>query len=268
MSVIGLQFTGLPELKLSIDNHDMGDQYFNLVKSNYLNQKPIFRDRANYTIEYMHSLVEKAKESVGWDWQADKYSINNTTLFHKDLEELLGKVGFKSVPAEFDDLLHELHYCLHLLEFDIPKESIRNGWLQIEWYNNSGFSLDPNFKFKTKLNFGDVKLQNPFVGHGPMQIYYERDFSKISQTCKFHDFVKPGINLVTMDFDDFDDSTDIDALIEEFKRHDPTFVDQHGIEKIIRYIGHPVVGQLLNKDDLHIVLQAPTLEFESLSFYE
>ena len=264
MPQIDLKFNDQPTLQLLINDDDIGHRYFNLVQENYKFQKPIFRDRIKYTIEYMHILAKEAHKKLGWDWEAEVYTITNTALLHKNIEELLGVVGFDNVPAEYDDLLHELHYCLHIVQ-DNKEHKTRSGWLQIEWYNDNGFSLDENYKFTTQLTFGDIKLQNPWVGHGPLQIYLEQDFTKINQTCKFHNFVKPGINLVINDFPEF---TAVEDLLDKFKKADSDFVNMHGIEKIKNYIGYPVVGRVLNLNDLATVVSAPLLEFENLKFYE
>lgn len=264
MPIINLKFKDKPILELSIDDTEVGKRYYNLVKENYKKQKPIFRDKVKYTVEYMHILAKEARTKLNWNWSADNYSIANTALLHKDIEELLGTVGFENVPEEYDDLLHELHYCLHSIQ-DNKTHSQRDGWLQIEWFNDKGFALDENYKFVKDLKFGDIKLQNPWVGHGPLQIYLEKDFSKISQTCKFHDFVKPGINVVISDFSKFDEE---DKLIAEFQQHDPEFVSFHGIDKILRYTGYPTVGKINNLSDLKSVAESAILEFESLEFYE
>jgi hypothetical protein len=264
MPVIDLKFTDQPVLHLSIDNTELGQKYFNLIQDNYKTQSPIFRDQLKYTVEYMHTLAIEANEKLGWNWQADTYTIANTALLHKNIEELLGTVGFRNVPAEYDNLLHELHNCLHQIQ-DNKKHKTRSGWLQIEWYNDEGFPLDSDFKFTSQLNEGDLKLQNPWVGHGPLQIFSEKDFNKISQTCKFHNFVKPGINLL---LDNFTPFTEFDKLIKIFKDADPDFVNKHGEEKIRKYTGYLVVGKVLNINDLRIIKYADKLNFEYLKFYE
>lgn len=260
MPVIDLKFKNQPVLHLSIEDSNIGWQYFNLVKENYTKSKPIYRESNKYTLEYMLSLVTKAKEVLGWDWRADNYNLENCAVFHKDIEVLLGKTGFNTVPAEYDDLLHELHYGLHILEHGT---NTRVGWLQIEWYNDEGFDLDYSFEFSSSANFGDLKFQNPFVGHGPLQMYDEQDFINISQTCKFHTFVKPGINIATVDFSKI---TFYDEIIQLFKQHDPAFVSLHSEEKIRHYTGYPKIGRVANLDDLQTCLDSPSLEFESLSF--
>ena len=122
-------FKDLPPLILNIADTTLGQQYKELVKKNYENEFPIFRDRAKYTIEYMLQLAREAKKKLGWDWSFDHYDIGITALLHKDIEQLVGN-GFGSVPAEIDNLLHELHYCLHVVQD--PKHKKRDGWLQIE----------------------------------------------------------------------------------------------------------------------------------------
>jgi hypothetical protein len=194
MLKILIKFVDQPVLDILIDDNIIGRQYYNLVQENYLKETPIFRDRLLYTTDYMHTLATQAKKILGWDWYADQYSIDNTVLLHKNIEELVGN-NFNSVPEEYDNLIHELHYCLHVIQ-DTKTTRSRDAWLQIEWYNDSGFNLPEDYKFKKGLEFGDIKLQNPWVGHGPLQIFLEKDFTNISQTCKFHNFVKPGINVV------------------------------------------------------------------------
>lgn len=261
MSKILIKFIDQPVLELLINSDSIGQLYFNLVQENYRIEKPIFRDRLNYTVDYMHQLSIQAKEFLGWDWYAEYYSIENTAILHKAIEELVGS-GFDNVPAEYDNLIHELHYCLHIIQ-DGQVSKKRDGWLQLEWYNDSGFELGQDYQFSRGLKFGDVKLQNPWVGHGPLQLFLEKDFTNISQTCKFHNFVKPGINIVIQEFEDF---TDTDALISMFLEHDPAFVTKHGIETIISYIGYPVIGQINNLNDLQQVVNSSRLELDWINF--
>ena len=260
MPMIDVKFKDQPALHLLIDDTDIACQYYDLVKESYSKEVPIYRDSNRYTMEYMLSLAQTAKKVFGWDWMTDEYNLKNSTKFHKDLEVLLGKTGFETVPAEYDHILHELHYGLHILEHG---NTGRNGWLQIEWYNDDGFELDPGFKFQQLMKFGDIKLQNPFVGHGPLQMYYEQDFINISQTCKFHTFVKPGINISIVNFPKI---TFVDEIIALFNQHDPAFVELHGEETIKYYTGYPVIGRVTNLDSLKQCLTEHILVLDSLSF--
>lgn len=263
MPTINVKFKNYNQLVLDIDNTALGKKYVALVKNNYRKSFPLFRDRPKYTVEYMLQLAREAKEKLGWEWCFDSYDISITALLHKDIERLIGSAGFDAIPEELDNLIHELHYCLHIIQ-DGKTSKKRTGWLQIEWYNDIGFPLDNTNIFRNRLVFGDVRLQNPYVGHGPLQVYLENDFTNISQTCKFHNFVKPGINITVQDFP----VTDPMDVLTAFKTQSPEFVAQHTEEKILAYTGYPVVGKVQNLDDLTMIVTAPVLELESITFDE
>lgn len=261
--IITVNFQNQAPLYLEIRNSEVGRRYFELVKSNYQKSKPIYRDELKYTPEYIYQLAAKARTAFGWNWdQVTDFSSGIAPYLHKDLEVLLAQ-GFEKIPEKYDDLIHELHYCLHLIQHKPGEKRTRNSWFQIEWYNDEGFELDPEFRFQTQLQVGDVRFQNPFVGHGPWQMWREQDFLNITQTCKFHTFVKPGINIVHTAQPGV---TEVDQLIEKFKQHDPVFVQTHGVEKIRRYIGHPIIGRVINLNDLRQIKQEPILTLASLGF--
>jgi len=255
-----IKFKDQPVLNIHIDETEVGSNYYKLLKDNYHRRKPIFRDPARYSIKYLHELAIVAKKSLGWNWVSESYDNNTSATLHKDLEVFL-KNGFANIPEEYDNLMHELHYGLHV---------ITNGgntrdntlWLQLEWFNDDGFPLQDDFQFRHELKVGDIRLQNPWVGHGPLQIYMERDFSKIHQTCKFHDFVRPGINIAINN----NRIWKFEAIMDAFKTNVPDFVEKHGIEKIARYTGHPVIGHVTNIDSLLKAIEQPYLEFECMIF--
>lgn len=262
MPKIYVKFYDQPTLVLNIIDNKIGQDYTKLVKKNYENSVPVYRDRPKYTEQYMQNLARQAQQHFGWDWTADHYDLSNAPLLHKDLERLLGTTGFTQVPEQYDHLLHELHHCLHIVQH--PKNiGKRLGFLQIEWFNDDGFDLDTNFVFQTKMTFGDLQLQNPFVGHGPAQIYLENDYNNIPQTCKFHNFVKPGIVInVSQVY-----SVDVDLVIEQFQRHAPEFVSHHDVEKIRRYTGFPMIGRVDNLTDLKTVVNCPEeIQLEKIEF--
>ena len=261
MPCIYVKFKNYNQLVLRIDDTDIGKRYCALVKHNYEQSQPIFRDRPRYTVEYMLELAQQVKTQLNWDWSFDHYDISITALLHKDIERLVGTEGFSAIPEELDELIHELHYCLHIIQDNRPNKR-RGGWLQIEWYNDNGFSLPGTELFRQQLKFGDVRLQNPFVGHGPLQIFLEKDFTNIPQTCKFHNFVKPGINITISNIP----AVDPQLVLESFKKNAPAFVDLHTQEKILAYTGHPVIGTVENLTDLRAVATAPLLELEYIDF--
>lgn len=257
---LGVKFKGFPMLECEIHSTDLGRAYFNLVKQNYTYQSPVYRDRLKFTKDYVQSLAHQANDYFGWQWSLSDLNLSETTIMHKDIETLVG-TDFSNVPEYLDNVIHDLHYGLHLLQDNTPLN--RLGWMQIEWYNDNGFESD-DVQFKLGMEVGDLRLQNPFVGHGPLQIYLENDYSKISQTCKFHNFVRPGINIATLKYNDFTAQED---LIAKFKQADPVFVEEHGVEKIVSYTGYPVIGKTLNVDVLNDIIEYPNvLEFQSLEF--
>jgi hypothetical protein len=261
MMQIKVFFKDQPSLQCYINECDVGRRYFNLVKSTYEKSRPIFRDPLRYTEDYMKSLCQQARDRLGWRWNTDELDSDIGAWLHKDLELLLTS-GFESIPEELDELVHELHYGLHLWQHG--SSSRRYSWLQIEWYNDEGFALDENFQFDPVLNFGEIRLQNPYVGHGPLQMWQEKDFINISQTCKFHDFVKPGFNIALFNYKGVDD---MDLLIAKFRDNDPAFVELHDETKIRHYTGYPVIGRVLNLEDLEIVRSTTKiLELEKLEF--
>lgn len=263
MSKFAIKFRDHAPLLAEIHDTTVGNQYYQLVKEQYTRQMPIYRDTLKYTGQYMRELCLRAKKAFGWTWaEHEDLTDGIAPSLHKNLETLLAN-GFDSVPAEHDELLHEIHYCLHLNQ--CTKKSNRASWLQIEWYVDNRIPLDHKFEFRNYMNFGDLKLQNPFVGHGPFQIYTEQDGANISQTCRFHDHICPGINIAQGKYPVFNEP---DQLIEFFIKNDPAFVQLHGVDKILHYTGYPVVGQIKNYKELEIVLDSGVLEFESLTFDE
>ena len=168
---------------------------------------------------------------------------------------------YENIPKEHDDLLHELHFALHAIEAG----SQRSTWLQVEWYNDLGFPISADeYPGKTTLDFGDIRLQNPYVGHHPQFIYQQRDSANISQTCRFHDLCKPGINLVIEQGEHI--PIDWPDYLSFFRRYANEFLVQHSEEKLCKFTGHPVVGRIVNLKDFRTVLAEPYLEFDSLVF--
>ena len=262
MFKFNIVFKNLPELNVEIEDSVTGQTYYNLLQTNYNREIPIFRDPAKYTVEYMNNLVAQAKDKLGWDWEYKPGNHKVAAQLHKDIEVLL-KDGFNNVTADCDELLHEIHQCLHLLNRGKFPYILRQSCLQIEWYNDVMAPIDDSFKFQDSTLFGDIKLQYPFVGASPLQLYTEKDYQNISQTCKFHSVVKPGINIVIEYCRKF---VDHQKLLEDIKTHDYDFYNLHGPEKILRYTGYPVIGKVTNLDTLEYIIKQPILEFEKLEF--
>lgn len=259
-----VKFRDVPALVCQLHDTELATRYYNLLKNQYAQDpKPLFRDQQKYTVEHFIHLVNRAEQELGWDWHKEQYDLPTTTVLHKDIEQYLAQ-GFENIPAEHDEILHELHFALHALE----SNSKRNNWLQIEWFNDNGFFMaDDEYPAKLKLEFGDIRLQNPYVGHHPLYVYEQKDTYNINQTCKFHDFVKPGINLV-INPEKAEYTFDQQHYLAWFNEHAPDFMQQHGTDKMLKFTGHPIVGSIINKSDLETLVAMPVIEFETLNFKE
>jgi hypothetical protein len=256
-----VQFKNCPPLYCELHNTELANKYYHLLKNQYqFDTNPIFRDPQKYTLQYFSVLASEAKSKLGWDWVQPVYTVDITTKLHKDLETFL-QDGFSQIPAEHDHLIHELHYALHAIE----SGSKRNHWLQIEWFNDNGFDLPADqYPGKLNLEFGDLRLQNPYVGHHPLFVYEQKDKSNIVQTCKFHDFVKPGINLVVKQTSN--SLFDWKSYLNWFEINSPEFMLLHGKETLKKFTGHPVIGKVINITDLETVVARPVLEFDKIIF--
>lgn len=256
-----VKFKGHPELNIVLNDNHVARDWLKLFVKNYQKEFPIFRDQKKYTIEYLRELALQAKNNLNWDCETEFNNIQDTVTLHKCLEHTLQQ-GFATIPAEYDNLIHELHFCLHKIEYiDFANTNTNRYWLQIEWFNDDGFALDESFQHSLEMNFGDIRLQNPYVGHIPLQVYHQDDYNEIMQTCKFHDFVRPGLYICTHDIKN--QQIDKNDYIKWWSEKAPTFVAKHGIDKILHYTGHPVIGRVTNLDDLETVVNSKdVLELE------
>jgi hypothetical protein len=249
---------------LFIDVHETetGKLWFDLSKHINQTQTPFYQDTLFYTNQKMIELAHQAKEAFGWNWLSDSYDISLTTQLHKDLELSVGKLSFKNIPEEYDQLLYDLHHCLHAIQFG-KTCSGRFDNFQIEWFTDQSIPLPASFEFQESCNFGDLILINPYVGHNPLQIYCENDFSSLDTTCKFHDIIKPGIVLTN------GSQITKDQILEAFKQNDSKFVQQQGEDKIRYYSGSAVIGQVIDIDLFLQIKQCETpLVLECVEFYE
>ena len=261
MHDIKVKFFGQPEIFIQLKNSPTAKKYKQLVADNLLKKQPIFRDPNRYTQSYLRELAGRAKKLLGWDWLVDDYSIEHTVRMHKDLEEFLAN-GFANIPAEYDELMHELHFCLHKIE---GGEGKRGQWIQIEWFNDDGFEISPqDVDFRLGMGFGDIRLQNPYVGHSPIMIFQQDDYGNVAQTCRFHDLARPGFNIVVEPWTP-PGNLNLQNYMKWFNANAPEFVAKHGMEKILEFTGHPIIGNVVNLDDLAVICQQPLLELESVT---
>lgn len=258
--MIQIVFKDCPPLDLQIDDTPVARRWLDLFRENVRKQpRPVFRDPNRYGPEYLTELAQRANQELGWQWDTSDLSTANTTLMHKDIETFLAQ-GFSAIPAKYDDLLTEIHFCLHVIQ----GETRRSEWLQIEWFNDDGVPLTADeYPGKLGLEFGDLRLLNPYVGHIPTMIYDQRDHTNIAQTCRFHDLIRPGVCFVithrkghtteTFPWQDY---------LAWFRQHAPGWLAQHGEETLIKFTGDPVIGRIRNLKDLEYCLGLPFLDID------
>jgi hypothetical protein len=251
------------ELLIKLNDSNLTKYYLYLLHKNYQRQPPLLRDQGAYTLEKMQTLAKQCKNVLGWNWTNLDYSdIAITTQMHKDIETYLS-TGFSNVPAEHDHLLHELHICLHSIQRNNKRTTI-----QFEWFNDDGFSLkDYDFTFSHDGTLGAICLQNPYVGHPPDWVCEQNDYTNVWQTCKFHDFVRPGFVIqMTGSIEKTINSFNVSNYVKWWKTHALDFFEFHGEQKMITNTGKPVIGYVVNNDLLLTMQHQSLLELEYIRF--
>jgi hypothetical protein len=249
-------------LEIELDSTKLAHNYFDLLQNTYQNYPDVIsRDEKYYTLDVFQDLAIQCAEAFNWKWNTNDLSLENRTIMHKDIEHLVGN-GYEHIPEKYDELVHNMHMALHALETG----NGRGPWLTIEWYNDEGFYIAPeDYPKKLKCKFGDIKLQNPFVGHHPAFVYRQNDYTNVELTCKFHDFCKPGVNIVIEDYHSLP-SNHLDNYKKWFHRHAPKFVEKHSWNTILDYTGEAIVGRVKNVNTLQEILEKPYLQFEKFVF--
>ena len=251
MPNIKIKFARHNALILQINNTNVGQGLCDLLAEHRSTSLPIYRDRIRYNPRYLLELAKEAKTAFGWQWEVPEYSLQTCVTLHKDLERLLGTTGYQDIDGRYDHLLTEMHYCLHIMQ-DPASIGKRSGGFQIEWFSDKGFPLDNKYQFCTFTEFGNVELLNPWVGHAPMQIYNEKDNIDINMTCKFHDYVKPGLRIST-----YSRQIDRSKVLEWFQTYAPDFVSRHGSRQIEENTGWAVIGKVTNPAEFQKILADP-----------
>jgi hypothetical protein len=259
---ISVKFHNQPTIEIAVDNTKTGRLYFDLTRQQNEQQQPFYQDTAGYTPEYMIELAHQAKKAFDWDWFSPQYDTSITAQLHKDLENSVGQLGFAQIPEEYDTLLYDLHHCLHAIQFGKSRPG-RSDNFQIEWLTDNSVPLPADFEFKESTADGDLILINPYVGHNPLQIYKENDFTSLATTCQFHDIIKPGIVLTNAA------TATKNQILAEFQRQAPEFVKLHGEDRISYYAGAAVIGHVVDNEILNQVVQSKdTLVLDQVEFYE
>jgi hypothetical protein len=262
MPIIKAHFQGQDPIVMALEDSRTSELYLRVLERNLESEPPRWRDPMKYDLEYFKILCLEIKDRLGWKWDMENFSTEQTVLFHKDIEDFLEKdQSFKNVPGEYQNLLHEAHYCIHAIQYRDPKLP-RGAFLQLEWFNDDHEDLPEDKDFKHYLDFGDVLLQNPYVGHPPLQCWLNNDYRNIDRTCAYHDRIKPGIKINV--YRHKGETLDVDKYKKWWVERCSSFTAKEGIDKILRYTGFPVIGKVVNQEQLEKIINIKQLQFERL----
>ena len=262
MKQIIVNFQTHHPLVINLEDSETAELYLTLLQDNLTRTPPMWRDPMKYDIKYFRELCKEIKEKLGWDWDMTNFTMASTVDFHKDIENFLEKDrSFRNIPGEHQNLLHEAHFCIHTIQHrddNFPRGSS----LQFEWFNDDYVVLPDNKVFEVNPGFGDIILQNPYVGHPPIQCWQNNDYKNITRTCAYHDRILPGLKI------NLTHNTKYGLNLDKYKGwwtdECADFVAINGMEKIIKYTGFPIIGQVLNKDHLEKIVPDKELKFEGI----
>ena len=268
MPQINVVFQNQKILELGLEENTTTRSYLQLLDKNLKRGLPMWRDPLKYNLEYFKKLCLEIKDKLKWEWDMDSFTQDKMVVFHKDIEKFLDKEqSFRKIPGEYQNLIHEAHYCIHTIQYreGLPNPHLtpRGIFLQLEWFNDDYMTLPEDFEFKLVPNYGDILLQNPYVGHPPLQCYKDDDYKNISRTCAFHDKIKPGIN-IHLDRSGPLDEIDMEKYKKWWMEKCRDFVEKEGMDKIIRYTGIPVIGKVKDLKLLENIVNTEYLKIESI----
>lgn len=262
---VAIKFQNVPELRIRLLDTPITSGLLRLLHQNAVFEPPHIRDYAEFDWQRMSDLIQRCSAVLGWQWNlgpGEFLDVTKTTQLHKDLERYLAR-GYGNIPQEHDVLLHELHEGLHAMQCQGQRNTV-----QVEWFRDEGFDLAPgDVEFQHDNTLGAVLLVNPYVGHPPRWIYGQQDSTNIWQTCRFHDRVRPGLVLRTQGtMERSMVPFDIDSYLDWWQRTAPDFVAHHGVDRLRDNAGDPVIGYVVNNQDLLLLQREPRLVFESMTF--
>lgn len=256
MSDLTVIFRNQPPIYIKLYNTTAARHWRKLFVQQYQQKFPLFRDMKKYNSQYLEELVNQANKTCGWNFATKIQSLQDTVDLHKHIEVTLAN-GYQNIPSDWEHLLDELHFALHSTQQkNIFNKLNRGNFLQIEWFNDEYVPLPDDFVFQTTHQFGNLRLQNAYVGHPPLKVFNENDYANVFQTCRFHDRIKSGLNII------IDSSTpliDTETYMQWWNTHAPEFVQHHGWDKIMYYTGHPIIGQVVNTNDLDKIATCPNI---------
>ena len=261
--IIECKFQNFDVLQLKIKSTETAKTFFNFFQRHLKKDLPQCRDPLDYDWSMFQTLVDKVVRDLGWRWVYTDIKQADLVSWHKDLELCLEKTGeMDNIPVEHHQLIIDAHYCLHRVQ---SLQQYRNSRekIQIEWFTPDRRFVPEDADYKRDIGFGDVVLQNPYVGHDPVTCYFQDDYKNISRTCAFHDIMTPGFFI---QFKNSDWSTRIENDYKNwFQTKCADFVKKVGMDTILKYTGYPVVGKVTNLDTLQKIQNASELILENVT---
>lgn len=265
MSKIEIKFSKHKPVIIEVMENETSRLFNQVLQRNIVNNDQVWRDPLKYTKEYFQTLCKDVAVQLGWNWIKDEYSIEQTTKMHKKIEQTLEKSeSFRTIPGHLQNLIHEAHFCIHQMQYS---KQDRSPFIQIEWFNDDYEPIPEDAVFTTDVGFGDVILQNPYVGHPPIQCYQQNDFSDIARTCQFHDIIKPGVKIQTNEKNN-KDTWDYDQYRSWWMTNCQDYVEKVGWETIDHYTGWPKIGKVLDLDNLLNIKYEKEITLIGLEVYD
>ena len=259
-----IKFRDCDPLEVKLINTALAQRYLALMYRNYMIEKPVLRDQGRFNQQRLRELANQCKQVFGWDWVHQDYTdLAVTTRMHKDLEKYLAQ-GYNRVSPGHDELLHELHICLHSVQYNSERTTI-----QLEWFNDDQFAITPGeLDFVHDNTLGAILLQNAYVGHPPMWLFQQNDHLNVWQTCRFHDVVKPGLVIQMQGSTEIqiEEFTQADIYLDWWRTAAPDFVEYHGEQKLLDNSGKPVIGYVTNREYLSSLRTRTEFELEYIEF--
>jgi len=259
MSDVTVIFRNQPALHIQLAETTAATLWKQLFTKNYQQEFPLFRDMMKYTWEYLEELIEQANQTCGWNFPSKVETLDDTVALHKHIEVTLAQ-GYEPVPVAWHFILDELHFALHKIQQgNMEHRPHRGNFLQLEWFNGDVLPLPDDFVFSNSPGFGSLRLQNAYVGHTPMMIYEQNDWSNVFQTCRFHDLIRPGLHIMCGKSSPGHFEKHIRDYYQSWLDRAPEFVVHHGWSRIMYYTGHPVIGQVTNLHALEQIYNYPNV---------
>lgn len=261
--IIELKFKNFDSLQLKMQSTDTAKTFFNFFKRHLKKNLPQCRDPLDYDWNFFQQLVDKVVKDLGWKWTYTDIKKSDLVSWHKDLERCLEKSGeMNALPVEHHQLIIDAHCCLHRVQ-SLQQQKNSREKIQIEWFTPDRRLVPENTYYKRDIGFGDVVLQNPYVGHDPLTCFFQDDYKNISRTCAFHDIMTPGFFI---QFKNSEWSKKIENnYINWFQTKCADFVKKVGLDTILKYTGYPVVGKVSNLDALQKIQNADKLILENIT---